>query len=319
MLSARFILWMVIAGFILFGTGTASAQSYPTRPIRLVTYPPGGGTDFGARLISQGLTTISGWRVIVDNRPGGVIQGEILAAAPPDGYTLLYGGTTLWLLPFTETNVPYDSVKDFAPVTMTAIAPNILVVHPSLPVKSVKQLIALAKTKPGALNWASGPNGTPNMLAAELLNRMAAINIVRVNYPGVGPAIIALLGGQVQVSFASTPSAMTFVKSGRLRALAVTTAQPSELAPGLPTVAAGLPGFEVVSTYGVLAPAKTPVATINILNHEIIRTLNRPDLKEKFLGAGTETVSSSPEQFAARIKSEMATYGKIIKDAGIHE
>jgi tripartite-type tricarboxylate transporter receptor subunit TctC len=297
----------------------AKAQAFPSRAIRIITYPAGGGADFGARVLADGLTSNSHWQAIVDNRAGGVIQGELLMAAPPDGYTLLYAGTALWLTPFTQKTVPYDPVHDFAAVSMTAIAPNILTIHPSLPVRSVRQLIALAKARPGELNYTSGPDGNPNMLAGELFKSMAGINLVRVNYSGQGPAVIALLSGEMQIGFSSAPSAMQYVKSGRLRALAVTTAQPSPLAPGLPTMAAsGLPGFEVVSTYGVLAPLKTAASVISTLNREVVRALNTPEVKAKFLSVGTQTAPSTPNEFQDAIKSEMAKFGKVIKEASQH-
>ena len=217
-----------------------------------------------------------------------------------------------------QGNVPWDAIRDFSPITLATSQPSILAVHPSLPVKSVKELIALAKSKPGALNYSVGASGTAQHFAAELFKVMAGVNIVMINYKGGGPATNALIAGEVQVSFVSAASAAPFVKSGRLRALAVTSAQPSMLAPGLPTVAAsGLPGYESVTLAGIYAPAKTPTAIINRLNQEFVRVLNGADVKEKLLNSGVEAAGNSPEQFAATIKADMTTVGKLIKDAGI--
>ncbi|MBI4188930.1 MAG: tripartite tricarboxylate transporter substrate binding protein, partial [Betaproteobacteria bacterium] len=258
--------------------------------------------------------------VIVENRGGSpAIAGETVAKATPDGYTLLLGTNSLWILQLIQ-NTPYDTLRDFSPLTIASRSPNILVVHPSLPVKSVKELIALAKAKPGALSYASGPVGSAPHLAPELFKAMAGVDIVRIGYKGGAPALNGLIGGEAQLMFAVASGGVmtTFVKSGRLRALAVTTAQPSELAPGLPTVAAsGLPGYESDTIAGMLAPARTPARLINRLNQEIVRVLNRADVKERLFNVGTEVVSGSPAEFAAVLKSEMAKWGKVIKDAGI--
>ena len=305
------------AAALITGAGTTCSQDYPNKPVRVVTYPAGGGTDFSARLIAQGLSVALGQQFIVDNRPGGVIQGEILAKAAPDGYTLLLNGSALWLAPFMQ-EVAYNP-RDFSPVTLATISPNVLVVHPSVPAASVKELIAVARARPGALNYASGPAGVPNHLAAELFKSLAGVDIVRIGYKGGGPALNDLIAGQVQLLFASAGTVMPHVRSGRLRALAITSAQPSALVPDMPTIAAsGLPGYEIVSIDAVFAPGKTSAAIIGRLNREILRVLNRPDVKEKFFNAGVETVGSSPEELATRLKSEMARLGKLIKDAGIH-
>lgn len=317
MLFARVVILMALAGMMMPAI-IASAQSFPSKPIRIVTYPPGGGTDFASRLIAQALTASAGWQVIVDNRPGGVMQGEILASAPPDGYTLLLNGPSLWLAPFMQDKVPYDPLRDFAPISLVAISPQLIVVHPSLPVKSVKELIALAKARPGQLNYGSGPTGTPNHLGGELLKSVAGIDIVRVNYKGIGPALTALIAGELQLSLGNPQSVASYIKAGRLRALAVTSAEPSALFPELPTaVAAGLPGYEIVSIHGIFAPAKTPAAIVGRLNQEIVKSLNQRDVKEKFLSIGADPVGSTPDQLTAKVKAEMATFGKIIRDASI--
>jgi tripartite-type tricarboxylate transporter receptor subunit TctC len=240
-----------------------------------------------------------------------------LAKAPPDGYTVLVQGSNLWLAPFMQ-DVSYDPVRDFLPHTMAAKSPSILVAHLSVPVKTVKELIAVAKAKPGGLNYASGPAASSPHLGAELFKSMAGVNIVRIAYKGGGPALTGLLSGEVQMMVASAGSVTPHIGSNRLRGLAVTSAEPSALAPGLPTVAAsGLPGYELVSPDGIFAPANTRAAIIERLNQEIVRSLNRSDVKEKFFNAGAETVGNSPKEFAAFIKSDMATLGKVIKDAGI--
>ncbi len=292
-------------------------QTFPIKPIRMVASEPGGGGDFVARLIAQGISGGLGQQVIVDNHGGSVvIPAELVARAPADGYTVLLLGSTLWIEPLMH-KTPYDPVQDFAPISWVVGSPNILVVHPVLPANSVKDLIALARARPGELNHSVGVMGSSSQLASELFKSMAGINMVSIPYKGIGPALTALAGGQVQVSFAN-PSAVTpHLKSGRLRALAVTSAQPSVLFPNLPTVAAALPGYESVSMFGLFAPAKTSAAVINRINQEVVRALGSADTKDKFLAAGIETVASSPERLAVAVKSEMVRMGKVIKDSGL--
>ena len=302
---------------MVLGAGVVSGQDYPNRPIRILTQPPGGGTDFASRLIAPGLAAGLNQQVIVDNRAG-VIAIETAAKAPADGYTLLLYSNGMWLLPFLRDNVPWDPERDFSPITLATRSPNILVVHPSLPVKSVKELIALAKARPAELNYSSAGASSMNHLAAELFKAMAGADMVHVPYKGGGPALGAAVGGEVSVLFAAASPASPHVKSGRLRALAVTSAAPSALFPGLPTVAAsGLPGYEATLILGIFAPAKSSAAIINRLNREIVRVLDLPDVKERFLNAGVEAVGSSPGELAAAIKADMARWGKVIKDAGI--
>ena len=315
MLKPCFVASMVSVGVVLLGTGAVSGQDYPNKPIRIVSAAGGGATDVAARLIAQGLSGPLGEPVIIDNRPSNLV-GEVVAKSPPDGYTLLFIGSAFAIGPLLQ-KTPYDPVKDFAPISLTSSSPNLLVVHPSLPVKSVKELIALAKARPGELNYGSGPAGSSPHLDAELFKSMAGVNIVRIPYKGGAPALNALMGGEVQLMISPAGSVSAHLKSGRVRALAVTSAQPSALLPGLPTVAASLPRYESGSTHGIYAPAGTPEAIINRLNQEIVRLLNRADTKEKFLNAGIEVIGSSPEQFAASMKSEIAKWGKVIKDAGI--
>ena len=314
----RFEAGMCFVCLMTLGVGGACAQSFPTKPVRLVTAAPGGGNDFTARLIAPGLSARLGQQVLVDNRPSGVIPGDVVSRAQPDGYTLLVTTGILWILPFMQ-KVPFDPVKDFLPITIAVTNPNVLVVHPSLPVKSVTELIALAKAKPGELDYASGATGSSSHLAAELFKALASVNMVRIPYRGAGPAAVALISGEVQLMFATAGSVVGYVRSARLRALAITSAKPSALLPGLPPIAAaGLPGYEANALFGIFAPAGTPAAIVNRLNQEIVRVLNSPDVKERFFKTGMEVVGSSPVEFAAAIRSDMARMGKVLKAAGIH-
>ena len=293
---------------------SAGAQTYPSKVVRIITAGAGGGSDFATRLIATPLGPALGQQVIVDNR--GVVAADIAAKAPPDGYTLLLSGPTLWLLRFMRDNVASD-ITDFVPITMATQTANILVVHPALPVKSVKDLVALAKAKPGELNFATSGTGNSVHIAGELFKTMTGTNIVRVNYKGASQALTDLASGQTQLMFAVPGSVLPHVKTGRLRALAVTSAQPTPLAPGLPTVAATVPGYESVSYLAIFAPAGTPAAIVTKLSQEIVRVLQRPEVKEKFLATGIETVGSSPEAAAKLIDAEIARMGKVIKAANI--
>ena len=308
--------WMFAAAMI--AAGAACAETFPDKPVRIVCGEPGGSTDFMARVIAPGLAKSLGQPVIVQNRGGNGLPQALVANALPDGYTLLLNGSPVWLLPFLQEHVSYDPIRDFATVTLTTSAPNVLVVHPSLPAQSVAELIALAKARPGQLNFGSSPAGSSPHLAAELFKSMAGINLVWVPYKSAGPALIALLGGEVQLMFATTLSAAPHVKGGRLRALAVTSPQPTALAPGLPTVSAsGLPGYESRSMQAVWAPAKTPAAVVKRLNEDIVRALNQPDVKQKIFDYGSEVVGTTPAEGTAIIKADMARLGKVIKDGGI--
>jgi tripartite-type tricarboxylate transporter receptor subunit TctC len=296
----------------------ACGQTYPERPIRLVTSAVGGSTDFAARLVALGLSGNLNQPIIVDNRGGGLVGIEIAARAVPDGYTLFYAGSILWLLPLLQDNVSYDTLKDFAPVSLVADSPNIVLVHPSVAAKSIKELIALAKAKPGALNYGSGGAGSSGHLSAELFKAMAGVNIVRVAFKGSGPALTSLLAGEIQMLIGSSSGTTPHIKGGRVRALAVTSAKRSASYPDLPTVAeAGLPGYEYGQTSGLFAPARTPAPIINRLSRETARAVNRPDIKEKFAATGADVEGSTPQEFTANIKSEIARLGKIIKDANI--
>ena len=287
-----------LALFALLGASQVYGQDYPTRPIRILTSEPGGGTDFGARLIAQGVSGELGQQVIVENRGGasGAIAGEMLARSKPDGYTLLAYGSTIWLLPLLRRNVPYDPLKDFAAVSLVDRSPNVLVVHPSLAVSSVKQLIALARARPGELDYARAAAGGPPHLSAELFKSMARVNIVAVPYKGGGPAVIGLVSGEVGLMFATAASIAPHVKTGKVKAVAVTSAEPSALFPNLPAVAATLPGYEAVAMNGIFAPAGTPEPIIRRLSDTIARFVRRADVKERFFAMGVETVGSTPEQ-----------------------
>jgi len=299
--------------------GAAAAQSYPGKPIRMLAAEAGGGADLIARLVAQGMGATLGQQVLIENRGGSaVIPAQIVAKAAPDGYTLLFYGTNVWLLPFLQDDLPYDPVKDLAPITMVAVSPNVLVVHPSVPANSVKELIAMARAQPGALNYASGGNGSSSQLAAELFKSMAGVEIVRVSYKGSGPALNDVVAGRVQVMFPNAASVTQHVKSGKLKALAVASGKASALAPGLPTVAAtGLPGYEYAASYGMFSSGGTPAAIINLLNQHVAQVLARDDVKQKLSNSGAEPVGNSPAEFGATVRSDMTRLGKVIRDAGI--
>jgi tripartite-type tricarboxylate transporter receptor subunit TctC len=300
-----------------FSAASLAAEGYPARPIRIVTSQAGGGNDVQARMVARGLSAALGQQVIVENRPSGVIPGEIVSKANPDGYTLLLYNNALWTGPLIQ-NAPYDPVRDFAPVTTVAVGPNILVVSPALPVDNVAGLIVLAKSKPGGLNYASSGTGASNHLAAELFKAMAGVDIVRVGYKGAGPALTDVIANQVQVMFPTAGAAAPHVKARRVKALAVTSADPSALVPDLPTVAsAGLPGYESLAIYGMFAPARTPSPVIERLSAEIVRILKSAEVRERFLALGMEPEAGSPALLAAKIRSEMARMGKVIRAAGI--
>ena len=316
-IAPRFAAWLVWLSLTVPGWGAVCAQEYPTRTVRIVTSEPGGSSDIAARLIAQGISGPLGQQAIVENRPG-TIAIDSAARAQPDGYTLLLYGSVIWIEPLLRATPLWDAVRDFAPITTVTRSPNIAVVHPSLPAKSIKEFIALAKSRPGELNYGSAPVGSTQHLAGELFKAMAGVKIVHVPYKGAVAALNDVLAGRIELMFPTIPSAMPLIKQGRLRALAVTSAQPSPHAPGVPTVtASGLPGYESVSLLGMLAPAKTSAAIINRLNQEIVQVLRRSEVKERFFNLGLETVDSSPEQLAATIQSEIAKWTKVIRSANI--
>jgi tripartite-type tricarboxylate transporter receptor subunit TctC len=301
---------------LLAAASIAAAQTFPVRPIRIVTSEPGSGTDLVARLVAQGLTERLGKQAIVENR-GGMVSPDVVQRAAPDGHTLLLSGTSLWLAPFLRDTATHDPLRDFTPVTLAAGSPSLLAVHPSLPVESARDVVALARSRPRDLNYSSGSTGSPTHLSAELFKFMAGVDIVRVTYKGTGPALNALVAGEVHIMFVTTATAVPHIRAGRLKALAVTTAEPSALAPGLPTVAATLPGYESTALFALFAPAKTPPALVKLLNREIVEVLSRREVRERLFNAGTEAIASSPEALAATMRSDMAKWGKLIRAAGI--
>jgi tripartite-type tricarboxylate transporter receptor subunit TctC len=300
---------------------TVVAADYPTKPVRIiVSLAPGGGVDTTGRLIGQKFTEAWGQQVVVENRPGagGTIATEVVARSAPDGYTLLMTSVGHAITP-SLYKLPYDAVKDFAPITLVVLAPSVLVVHPSLPVKSVRELIAFAKARPNQLLFSSAGNGSPQHLAAELLKLMTGASFVHIPYKGTAPSITDLIGGRVSVSAASVISTMPHVNAGRLRALAVISAKRSQGVPQLPTVAeGGVPGFEVDTWYGLFAPAGTPNQIIAGLNQETGRALAQMEVKEKMLSMGLDPVGDSSEHFAAYVRSEVEKWSKVVRSANIH-
>jgi tripartite-type tricarboxylate transporter receptor subunit TctC len=316
--AARGYLKTIAAGVLLGAAALAGGQSYPNRPVRIVTGAPGSGAEFAARVLAQGLAAPLGQPVIVEPRAtgGATVFGEIVARAQPDGYTVMIIGATLWIGPlFRKT--PYDALKDFAPISLLAESPNILVVAPGLTIHSVRDLIELAKAKPGSLNYSTSGIGASPHLSAELFKTMARVEISHIPFKGAGAAVIGVLSGEVQLSFASAASVSAHVQSGRLKAIAVTSAKPSALFPDLPTVGATIPGYEVGGATGFFAPANTPAPVVARLNREAAALLARPDVREKFLATGLEPVASAPGVLAATLKSETVKWGKVIKEAKI--
>jgi tripartite-type tricarboxylate transporter receptor subunit TctC len=302
-------------------TTHAAAQTYPTKPIRLITpYPPGGGVDATARIIGQALSEGLGQQVVVDNRGGasGRIGTEIASKAPADGYHLLLGSVAPnAILPGAYAKLPYDSVKDFAPISLVAQADYVLAVHPSLPVRSVKDLIALARARPGQIVYASTGNlGGPH-LAGELFSQLAKVKMVHVPYKGGGPATTSILSGETSLLFGSAPTVVPHAKAGKLRLIATTGSKRSKTLPELPTVGDTLPGHEVTQWYGILAPAGTPEEILSRLNTEIAKAVGNPKVAQQFTLLGAEAVANSREAFAAHIKAEIAKWGKVVKSSGI--
>jgi tripartite-type tricarboxylate transporter receptor subunit TctC len=306
---------------ILTPHAAAAGGAYPARPIRfVVAFPPGGGTDIIARSIAQKLAERLAQQVVVDNRPGagGNIGTDIVAKSAPDGYTMLMGSAgPLAINASLFGKMPFDPIRDLAPVTLAASTPNALVVHPSLKAATVNELIALAKARPGEINFASSGHGTPAHLAGELFNSMAGVKLVHVPYKGAAPALADLLGGQVQLMFSTMPPALPHVKDGKLRALAVTSLKRSRATPELPTVdEVALPGFEANTWHGVVLPAGTPAAIVARLNREIVAILHLPEVVERLSGQGAEALGSTPEEFAAYIRSESVKWAKVVRDSG---
>jgi tripartite-type tricarboxylate transporter receptor subunit TctC len=298
-----------------------AADAYPTKPIRLVVpFTPGGSTDILARLVGQRLYETLGQQVIIDNRPGagGTIGMEMTAKAAPDGYTMVMGHIgTLAVNPTLYTKLSYDPVKDFQPVTLLAKIPNMMAVNPSVPVKTVKELLALAKAKPGGLNYGSGGNGSAAHLATEYFKLMAKVDIVHIPYRGTAPAVTDLIAGQITMMITGVPPLIQHVKGGKLRGVAVATAQRLTLLPDLPTIAeAGVPGYEATQWYGILMPAKTPPAIVTRLHDEIAKGLQRPEVRERLAADAAQPVGNKPEEFGEFIKSEIARWAPVVKASG---
>jgi tripartite-type tricarboxylate transporter receptor subunit TctC len=298
--------------------GTSFAQSYPSKPVRLIVpFAPGGPADIQARLIGPKLTEAWGQPVVVENRAGGntIIATELTARADPDGHTVQVVSAGFAINVSLYARLPYDSLRDFAPVTQLTSGPAIVVVHPSLPARSVKELIQLARSRPGHLTYASA--GLPSQLAVELFKVMTGTDLVHVPYKGAAPAMIDLIAGHVQISFPTIIGALSHVRSGRLRALATTGAKRAPAAPDLPTMMeAGVPGYEAANWFGTAVPAKTPPAIVAKLSQEIARALGFPDVRERLLSQGMEPTSSTPEEFSAYIRSEMTKWAKVVKASG---
>jgi tripartite-type tricarboxylate transporter receptor subunit TctC len=298
------------------------AQPFPSKSIRMIIgFPPGGGTDIVGRIVAQKLSEVLGQQVLADNRGGasGQIAAELTAKSPPDGYTVMMAHiAAVSILPSLYPRLPYDPVRDFAPISLVAIGPNLLVVHPSVPVKTVKDLVALAKAKPGALHYASPGAGTVQHLAAELFKLQAKVDMLHVPYKGSGQSIVDLIAGQVHLNFDSVPPVINHVRAGKLRAVAVTSAKRFSLLPEIPTVTeGGVPGFDMSTWWGLVAPGAVPKEIIARLHTETVKLLRQADVKEKIAFVGAETVGNSPEEFAAYIRAERAKYARIVKDANI--
>ena len=311
-----------IAALALMLACMPARAAYPDRPLHLIVpFAPGGGNDTVARLVGERLAGELGQAVVIDNKPGagGVVGAEAAARAAPDGYTLFLGGVGSHAInPNLHAHLPYDPIKDFAPITLIASAPLILVVHPSVPAHSVRELIALAKAEPGKLNYASNGNGSSSHLAAVMFASMTGIDMVHVPYKGLAPALTDLLGGQVQLMFSSVVAIVPHVKDGKLRALAVSSKERLSLLPDLPTVAeAGVPGYQSSSWYGILAPAGTPADIVAKLNAALVKVIARPDVREALAREGADPVGNSPEAFGAFIKAEEERLGDLIRTAKV--
>jgi tripartite-type tricarboxylate transporter receptor subunit TctC len=313
--------WLCAVALAVLAISTASAQPYPSRPIKIVVpYPPGGFNDTLGRTLATKFSEAWGQPSFVENKPGGntLIGNEFVAKSPPDGYTLLVVAFPFSVVPSLFKTMPYDTVRDLTPVILAASSANLLVVHPSLPAKSVGELLALAKAKPGSLSYASTGNGSSNHISMELFKSLAGVNIVHIPYKGSAPAVTDLLGGQVQLMFDNTPNVLPHVKAGKLLALGSSGPKRDALTPDVPTVAeAGVPGYELTVWFGLVAPAGTPREVVQKLNAEVIKILAMPDVRARFLAQGVEPQGGTPEQFGEHIKSQMAKWAKVVQDAGV--
>lgn len=311
---------LILAITAAAGMPGAGAQSFPSKPIRLVVgFTPGGGVDINARLLAPKLSEYLGQQVIVDNRPGAGtnIANELVAKSAPDGYTLLINTAAVAINMSLYKKLPFDTLRDFAPISIFSMSPNILVIHPSVPVKNVKDLVALARSKPGALNFSSAGSGTTQHLSGELFKLRTKTSIVHVPYRGSAPSLTALIGGEVEMTFANIPAIFQHVKAGRLRPLASTGPKRAELMPEVPTMKeAGINGVEVVVWYGVLAPANTPRDVVNTLSNAIIKATRSSDIKQRLLDQGAEPVGNTPDVFAKQLREEVAKWAEVVKVSG---
>jgi tripartite-type tricarboxylate transporter receptor subunit TctC len=309
------------AGLACTGAAHAAAPAYPSKPIRMViTYPPGGNTDLVGRALAQKMSETMGQQVVIDNRggAGGIIGTMITAQAAPDGYTIMLGTSAGMVLnPLLSAKLPYDPIRDFAPVSLVIVVPQLLVTNPALPAKTVKDLVALARAKPGQLNAGSSGVGTPNHLGVELLKSLAGIDIVHVPYKGGAAAITDLIGGQVQLVFSSVPSVLPQIKAGRLHAMGVGSAKRSAILPQVPAIAESVPGYEYTTWYGIFAPAATPKPIVARLNADIVAILATPQIRDYFTNQGGDPESSTPQALANYMREETARWAKTIKTAGI--
>lgn len=319
-MKVRALFIVSILGFAALSSGVASAQKYPSRPVRIVVgFAPGGAVDISARALAPKLTDSLGNSFIVDNRPGaaGNIAADIVAKATPDAYTILMANSTI-AIPSLAAKLPFDIRKDFAPLSLIALGPSVLIVHSSLPANDVKGLIALAKAKPRQLSYGTGGVGNITHLAMELLSSMAGIEMVHVPYKGAAPSIVGLVSGEVQTLFSSIPAALPQINAGRVKALGVSISQRSSALPNVPTIAeAGVPGYYAASWYGLLLPAGVPKGTIDLLAKEVGTIMHAPDIKDKMLSQGFEPVGGSPAEFAKFIREEILRWEKVVKVAGI--
>jgi tripartite-type tricarboxylate transporter receptor subunit TctC len=311
---------MVLSALALGASGAADAQKYPSKPVRVIVgFAAGGGTDIAARVIAQKLADGFGSSFVVDNRPGaaGNLAADLVAKAPPDGYSILMANSTI-AIPSLFVKLPFDVRKDFTPLSNIALGPSVLSVHPSLPAKNIKGLIALARARPGELTYGSGGLGNITHLAMALFTSMANIKMVHAPYKGAAPSLVGLMSGEVQAVFSSIPAALPHVTSGRMRALGVSISKRSNALPDVPTIAeAGLPGYYAASWYGLLAPAGTPKPVVDALSKEIVAVMRAPDVREKMLAQGFEPVGDTPEQFSKFIREEISRWEKVVRNAGI--
>ncbi|MGZ5163777.1 MAG: tripartite tricarboxylate transporter substrate binding protein [Burkholderiales bacterium] len=314
------VICIAIAGAML-GTSTHAAETYPIKPVRMIVpYSPGGNADIQARYIAERLTDALGKQVVVDNRAGanGIIGAELAVRSPPDGYTLLLVANTFTVNPGLYPNIPYDTVKDLQPITLVGDTPLLFVANTALAASSVKEVLALAKSRPGQLNYGSSGNGSPSHLAGALLEVMTGIKLVHVPYKGMAASNVAVMSGEIQLGFPSMTSVLPHVKSGKLKAFAITVKSRSALAPDIPTMAeAGVPGYEASIWNGLLAPAGTPRPIVNRLNEAVAQILKSPQAKERYANVGAEIRYDSPEEFQALIRSDVAKWAKVIRARGI--